>query len=452
VFKRVLIANRGEPAVRVIRTCRELGIETVVVYSEIDAQTMPVKLATRAVCIGPTPAIDSYLNVPRILSAAEISGAEAIHPGYGFLAENAEFAETVEACKLSFIGPKSETIRQVNDRILTRQKARSLGIPVPPGSDAEIANAAEARKLAEALGYPVVFKPARRSRKLWVVRKDKDLDMSLRMAQADAKATLNDGRVYLERLVENVRLIEVQILGTGTGVAVQLLDRESSVQHRQEKLIDEAPTPGLSDALRARLGDWALLLARALEFRSAGTVSFLLDPAGNPWFLAMRASLQAAHTVTEVLLGCDLVAEQLRIAAGEPISRELLEVQTLKPDAPHVMQCRVNAEDAERDFGPTAGTVSSLRFPGGPGVRVDSHIYAGYQGSAQYDTLVAKVICSDAGREPTIIRMERALQETAIEGVKTTLEFQQKILRLKTFRDAQLSTTMVTREMFGVGS
>jgi acetyl-CoA carboxylase biotin carboxylase subunit len=450
VFKRILIANRGEPAVRVIRTCRELGIETIVVYSEIDAKTMPVKLATRAVCIGPTALLDSYLNVPRVLSAAEITGAEAIHPGYGFLAENAEFAEMVTACNLGFIGPKPDTIRQVNDRVLTRQKALSLGIPILPGSPADVTSAAEARQFAEAIGYPVALKSARHSRKLWVVRKEKDLDMTLRMALADTRATLNDGRVYLEFLPDPARHIDVPVLGNGTDTFLALTERDASVQHRQERLIDEAPAPGLTAELRAQLREWTERLAREFEFRSVGAASFLLDASGKPFFLALRPSLQGAHPVTEVVLGCDLVAEQLRVASGEPVSSELRELKTLPPSAPYAIQCRILAEDAERDFGPTAGVVSNLRFPAGPGVRVDSHVYDGYEGSAQYDTLVAKVICSDVTREQAIVRAERALHETVIQGVKTTLEFEQKILRLKAFRDGQLSTTMVSREMFGV--
>lgn len=452
MFKRILIANRGEPALRVVRTCRELGIESVVVYSEIDSNTLPVKLADHAVCIGPTPVADSYLNVPRVLGAAEITASEAIHPAYGFLAEHAEFAEAVESCKLAFVGPSSELLRRLNDRLANRSLARELGIPVLPGSEKEVGTAAEAKGVAEGIGYPIVLKPAVKSRKHWTVRKDKDLEMTLRLAQAEAKGLFNDSRVYLERYLENARHIEVQVLGDATGKQFVLLDRESSVQHRQEKIMDEAPSPLLNESVRRQVVTWSEQFAAAVGYRGAGTIEYLADASGNLFFLEMRAVLQAAHPVTEVLLGCDLVAEQLRIAAGQPVSEEVRSGAnpTLPPQAPHVIQCRIGAEDAEHDFMPTAGVLKNLRFPGGPGVRVDSHCYPGYQGSAEYDTLVAKIIVWDADRNKAIARMERALQETAIEGVKTTLEFQQKILKLGAFRKGALSTTMVEREILGV--
>jgi len=451
MFKRLLIANRGEPAVRVIRTCRELGIESVAVYYEIDAGTLAVRLADHAVCIGPAPAADSYLNVSRILSAAEITNSEAIHPGYDFLAQNAEFAEAVEMVKLAFVGPGSETIRQLNDRLQVRAKARELGIPVLPGSESEIANAADARQLAEKIGYPIVFKPARKCRKLWVVRKDKDLETALRMAQGEARALLNDPRIILERYVETARHVEVQFLATETG-AVTLRERESSIQYRQEKIMCEAPSPMITDATRARLVDWTRQFAEAINYRNAGTLEFLADESGNLFLLNLQASLQREHAVTEVLLGCDLVAEQIRIAAGEPIS--LGDSQSAVPGPqrplPHVIQCRISAEDPDQDWMPTAGVVKLLRLPGGPGVRTDSHVYSGYQGSAQYDTLLAKITVWDSDRGKAIARMERALRETAVEGVATTLEFQQKILRLGAFRKGELSTTMVEREILGI--
>jgi acetyl-CoA carboxylase biotin carboxylase subunit len=444
MFKRLLIANRGEPAVRVIRTCRELGIETVAVYSEIDAGTLAVRLADHAVCIGPAPAADSYLNVPRILSAAEITDSEAIHPGYDFLAENAEFAEAVEMVKLAFVGPGSETIRRLNDRLQVRAQARELGIPVLPGSETEIAGAADARQLAEQIGYPIVFKPARKSRKSWVVRKDKDLETALRMAQGEAKALLNDPRIYVERYLETARHIEVQFLADDAKVTV-FPERESSIQHRQEKIMCEALSPLITDANRARLAEWTTKFAKAVRFRNAGALEFLADEQGNLFLLNVQASLQREHAVTEVLLGCDLVAEQIRISAGEPATSHQPSVTTL----PHVIQCKISAEDPEKDWMPTAGMVRLLRLPGGPGVRVDSHVYSGYEGSALYDTLLARVTVWDSDRDKAIARMERALRETAIEGVQTTLEFQQKILRLGAFRKGELSTTMVEREILG---
>jgi acetyl-CoA carboxylase, biotin carboxylase subunit len=452
MFKRILIANRGEPAIRVIRSCRELGIETILVYSEIDRDTLPVKLADRSVCIGPAPAADSYLNIPRILSAAEITGAEAIHPGTDFLAESVELAETVEACKLQWIGPRAETMRKLSDRILTRKLARELGIPLLPGSEGETAVAADARKLADEIGYPVILKPARSSGKCRVVRKDRDLETAVRMAQAEAKAATNDNRVYLERYLENARDIEVSILGDAQGNVLHLCERESSIQHRQQKIMDEAPSPMAGSAVRARLCDWAVQLGRAAGYQSAGSIEFIADEAGNPYFQDFHLSLQPSHPVSEVMLGCDLVAEQMRIAAGLPIAWQnpVGPDGVLPPETPHVIQCRIDAEDADKEFMPTSGVVTLFRIPGGPGVRVDTHTFNGYRGSAQYDTLVAKIIVWDADREKAIARMERALQETAIEGVKTTLEFHQKILRLGAFRKGELSTSLIDREVLGL--
>jgi acetyl-CoA carboxylase biotin carboxylase subunit len=449
MFKRLLIANRGEPAVRVIRTCRELGIETVAVYSEIDAGTLAVRLADHAVCIGPAAAADSYLNVPRILSAAEITDSEAIHPGYDFLAENAEFVEAVEMVKLAFVGPGSETIRRLNDRLQVRAQARELGIPILPGSESEITSAADARQLAEQIGYPIVFKTARKSRKFWVVRKDKDLETALRMAQGEAKALLNDPRIYLERYLETARHLEVQFLADDAGITV-FPERESSIQHRQENIMCEALSPLVTDANRARLAEWTTKFAQAIRYRNAGTLEFLADESGNLFLLNLQASLQREHAVTEVLVGCDLVAEQIRIAAGESPAGAHFAVRSPHCPLPHVIQCKISAENPEQDWMPTAGIVKLLRLPGGPGVRIDSHVYSGYEGSAEYDTLLARITVWDSDRDKAIARMERALRETSVEGVVTTLEFQQKILRLGAFRKGELSTTMVEREILGL--
>ena len=450
MFKRLLIANRGEAAVRVIRTCRELGIETVAVYSEIDAGTLAVRLADHSVCIGPALAADSYLNVPRILSAAEITSSEAIHPGYGFLAEDPEFAEAVEMVKLAFVGPGSETIRRLNDRLFVRAKARELGIPLLPGSENEIPAAADARPLAEQVGYPVVLKPARKSRSYWVVRREKDLETTLRLAQSEAKVLLGDARVYLERYLETARHLEVPFLAARDRVTV-LPERESSIQHRQEKIMSESLSPLVTPELRARLVQWTTQFVQATGFHSAGSLDFLADEKGDVFLLNAQASLSREHAVAEVQLGCDLVAEQIRIAAGEPPS----DLQPLTPDPrllslPHVIQCRISAEDPEQGWAPTSGIVTLLRLPGGPGVRTDSHVYSGYTGSAQYDTLLAKITVWDSDRAKAIARMERALRETVVEGVQTTLEFLQKILRLGAFRKGELSTTMVEREILGI--
>jgi acetyl-CoA carboxylase biotin carboxylase subunit len=449
VFRRILIANRGEAAVRIVRACRELGIESVLVYSEIDADTLGVKLADRAVCIGPAPELDSYRNIPRVLTGAEIASCDAVHPGYGFLAENSEFAEAVETCNLGWIGPKSETIRTLNDRLACRHRMKEIGVPVLPGSDQEITSAADARRLADQIGYPIVFKPVVRSTKLWVVHKEKDLETTLRMAQGDSRATLNDARIYLERYLETCRALEVQILGTADGSTIQLFERECSIQHRHEKILEEAPSPMVTGELRRQLGDWAVRAAQAVKYRNAGTVQFLADEAGKLYYLGIHASLQPEHPVTEILVGCDLVAEQIRIAAGEAVSDEVRVGAALPAAAPHVIKCRINAEDAEKDFMPTSGVLTTVRLPGGPGVRVDTHVYSGYKGSALYDTLIAKISVWDTTRDRAIARMERALQETVLEGVKTTLELQQKLLRLGAFRKGELSTTLVGRELLG---
>lgn len=447
MFKRILIANRGEAAVRILRTCRELGIETSVVYSEVDRETLPVRLADHAVCIGPAPEADSYRNVPRILSAAEITGSEAIHPGYGFLAENADFAEAVEACHLKFVGPRSETIRQAGDRLTMRRLVKGLGIPVLPGNDEEIAGAIEARQQAATLGFPLLLRPAARTEKSWLVRHEKDFETTLRLAQAEARALLGDARLYLLHYIEHARVIDVPFLRDAQGAVIALPEIENSIQHRYQRILTEAPSPLATDTLRRQLSEWTVATAQALDFVNAGAVEFVAHPAGQCYFLGVRACLEAGHPVSEVVTGRDLVADQLRIAAGEPVSSE---VSPGCPGARHVIMCRVRAEDYEREFMPTSGIVTGLRWPGGPGVRIDTHTFAGYRGSAHYDTLVGKITVWDEDRERAIARMERALHETAIEGVKTTLEFLQKVMRLGAFRKGEISVTLVDREILGL--
>jgi acetyl-CoA carboxylase biotin carboxylase subunit len=449
MFKRILIANRGEPAVRILRTCRELGIESVVVYSEADRDTLAVRLADQSICIGPAPVADSYENIPRILSAAEISGSEAVHPGYGFLTESPEFAEAVESCKLKFIGPKSETIRKVADRLVARRMMKELGVPVLSGSDEEISPAMDLRKAAEAIGYPIRISPAAQIERSWTVRTEKDLETTVRLAQAEARGALGDPRIYMVRSLETARRIDVPFLSDDQGKVFPLPEQECSVRHRQQLILAETPSPLVTESMQRRLAEWVTSVASALGYTNFGVMEFLADESANLCFLGLRPSLPTEHPATEVVTGVDLVAEQLRISAGEGISapaRERLGPADLRT-ASHAILCRLEAEDAERDFMPTAGVVTSFRLPGGPGVRVDTHTYAGYKGSALYDTLIAKITACHDTRAAAIARMDRALRETAIEGVKSTLEFQQKVLRLGAFRRGELSTSLLEREL-----
>jgi len=449
MFKKILIANRGEIALRIIRACKELGIKTVAVYSEPDIDSLPVKLAEEKVCIGPAPAQDSYLNIPRILSAAEITGSEAIHPGYGFLAESSEFAEACESCNIKFIGPNTETIRLMGDKVQSRARMQEAGVPILPGSKGEVNSIKEAKGIAAEIGYPVIFKAAAGGggKGMRIVKNEKDLETGFRMSQAEAKATFGDPRVYLEKFLEKTRHIEVQVLGDKLGKIIHLGERECSVQRRHQKLIEECPSPMVNDEIRKKLGDWAVKGASAIQYFNAGTMEFLADSKENFYFIEMNTRIQVEHAVTELVTRTDIVKAQILIAAGENlcsalggmdksfISEELKEI--------HALECRINAEDPQQDFMPTPGKINTLHLPGGAGVRIDSHIFPGYTIPPYYDSLIAKIVVWDTNRAGAIARMERALKETVIEGVKTTIPFHLNILANKKFRAGELSTALI---------
>jgi acetyl-CoA carboxylase biotin carboxylase subunit len=442
VFSKVLIANRGEIAVRVIRACRELGIRTVAVYSQADAEALHVQLADEAVCIGPPPATQSYLKLDRIISAAAITGADAIHPGYGFLAENPHFADVCEQCEIAFIGPPAASIRLMGDKAAARRTAETEGVPVLPGSRHPVRDLEDARHLARDLGFPLIIKASAGGggKGMRVVGKPDDLESALATAAAEAAAAFGDPSVYLERFLADPRHVEIQILMDGDGNGVHLGERDCSIQRRHQKLLEEAPSPALTEARRHAMGQAAVRIAKAAGYRNAGTVEFLLDPRGDFYFMEMNTRIQVEHPVTEMVTGVDLVKAQLRIAAGEGVPLAQTEVRA----SGHSLECRINAEDPER-FLPAPGLITSFRVPGGPGVRVDSHAYVGYRVPPFYDSLIAKLVVHGQTREDAVACMRRALDEMQIEGVKTTIGIHQRILRHPDFLAGRTSTQFLTR-------
>ncbi|MBN2537770.1 acetyl-CoA carboxylase biotin carboxylase subunit [candidate division WOR-3 bacterium] len=438
MFKKLLVANRGEIALRIIRACRDLGIPSVVAYSEADRDSLPVLVADEAVCIGPPPSADSYLNVSRVLSAAEITGCDALHPGYGFLSESPEFVEATESLKLVFVGPPAAAMRLLGDKVRARQTARDAGVPVVPGSESEVRDAKEAARLCRDLGYPVLVKAAAGGggKGMRVVRREKDLESGFRMCQAEAKASFGDPRVYLEQYVDKAHHVEVQVLADRTGRVAALGERDCSAQRRHQKLLEEAPSPVVNDDLRTRLNDWAVAAARAAGYTSAGTVEFIVDAEGRPFFMEMNARLQVEHPVTEEVTGCDIVRQQLLIAAGEPLD---LPPGYERPRG-HAIECRIYAEDPDQDFEPSPGLVTECRLPGGPGIRVDSCLMPGWRVPPHYDPLVAKFIAWGRDRDAAIERMDRALAETEIGGIATTVKFHRRLLKSGRFRRGQLTT------------
>lgn len=442
MFSKVLIANRGEIAVRIIRACRELGIRTVAVFSQADADAMHVQLADESVCIGPPPPAQSYLQVPRIISAAEITGAEAIHPGYGFLAENPQFAEVCENCGIHFIGPPASSIQMMGDKAAARGLAARNGVPVLPGTEHPVRELEEARRAAREIGYPVIIKASAGGggKGMRVVINPEGLESALATAAAEAAAAFGDAGVYLERFLPDPRHVEFQILIDAHGQGIHLAERDCSIQRRHQKLVEEAPSPGLNPSLRQTMGQAALSVARAAGYRNAGTVEFLLDERGDFYFMEMNTRIQVEHPVTEMVTGLDLVKTQFRIAAGEPLPVTQEEVRL----AGHSLECRINAEDPDR-FLPSPGKVTNLRLPGGPGVRVDSHAYVGYIVPPYYDSLLAKLIVHGRDRDEAIARMQRALDEMLIQGVQTTIPFHQKVLRHPDFLAGKTSTRFLER-------
>jgi acetyl-CoA carboxylase biotin carboxylase subunit len=445
MFRKILIANRGEIALRVIRACRDLGIETVAVFSEADRNSIHVRLADESICIGPAPASESYLNIARIISAAEITAADAVHPGYGFLSENPSFAEVVESCHLTFIGPTSEQIRRMGDKAAARATMLAAGVPIVPGSDGPVRTPDEAIAAARVTGYPVIVKALAGGggRGMRVVESELELREKLSMAQTEAQAAFGNGDVYLERYLRRPRHVEIQILGDTHGNCVHLFERDCSVQRRHQKLIEESPSPAVNDALRKAMGDAALAGARAINYAGAGTMEFLLDEDGSFYFMEMNTRLQVEHPVTEAVTGLDLVKEQIRVAAGEPLGYGQADIKLRG----HSIECRINAEDPDKDFRPAPGRVEYLHFPGGPGVRVDSHIYAGYRIPPNYDSLIAKVITWGDDRREAIARMRRSLGETLIEGIPTTIPFQLRVLSSPAFVSGKIDTSFVATLM-----
>lgn len=425
MFKKILVANRGEIALRVVRAARDMGIRTVAVFSEADRDSAHVRLADQAFCIGPGPVSRSYLNIANIISAAVISGADAIHPGYGFLAENARFAEICADYEITFIGPSASVIAKMGDKAMARRVMAEANVPTTPGSDIlDSLGAAEAA--AEQIGYPVLLKAAAGGggKGMRAVERAEELPLAYRTAQAEAEANFKDGRLYLERLVAHPRHIEVQVFGDAFGRVVHLGERDCSVQKpSHQKLIEEAPASRLSGSLRSRLHETAVAAARAVSYTNAGTIEFLVSE-DEFYFMEMNTRIQVEHAVTEMAYGVDLVAEQIRVAAGEPLS---FTPEQLRPKA-HAIEVRINAEDAGRNFAPAAGTLARVVFPGGPGVRIDSHVAAGDAVPPYYDSLIAKIIVAGAGREEAILRMQRALAETEIEGVETTIAICSEVL------------------------
>jgi acetyl-CoA carboxylase biotin carboxylase subunit len=442
VFSKVLIANRGEIAVRIIRACRELDVRTVAVYSQADADALHVELADEAICIGPPPAAQSYLKLDRIISAAEITDAEAIHPGYGFLAENPHFAEVCEQCGIAFIGPPAASIRLMGDKAAARRTAEAEGVPVLPGSSHSVLGLDEAQRVAREIGFPLIIKASAGGggKGMRVVRAPDDLESSLATAAAEAAAAFGDASVYLERLLPDPRHVEIQVLMDGEGNGVHLGERDCSIQRRHQKLLEEAPSPALTEAKRRAMGQAALRIAKAAGYRNAGTVEFLLDPRGDFYFMEMNTRIQVEHPVTEMVTGLDLAKAQLRIAAGEPLGLTQADVRI----SGHSVECRINAEDPER-FLPAPGLVASLRLPGGPGVRVDTHAYAGYRVPPYYDSLLAKVVVHGRTRDEAVACMRRALGEMRVDGVKTTIPVHQRILQHPDFFAGRTSTQFLAR-------
>ena len=436
MFQKILIANRGEIALRILRTCREMGIRAVVAHSTADADSLPVRQADGAICIGPAEARGSYLNVPAIISAAAITDSEAIHPGYGLLSENAAFAEICRACGITFIGPSPEAIRLMGDKAQARQMAQQAGAPVVPGSKGPLDGVDQAQVLADEIGYPVMVKAAAGGggRGMRIVREAEMLARAFATCQAEAVAAFGSSELYLEKFIEEARHVEVQVLGDRSGIRVHVGERDCSVQRRHQKLLEESPAPALSRETRAGLCKAALAVANAVNYVSAGTVEFLVDRSGRFYFIEMNTRIQVEHPVTELVTGMDLIREQIRIAAGEPLGYK----QTAVQFHGHAIECRVNAEDPEH-FIPSPGRVTAWVPPGGPGVRVDSHMMAGYTVPPNYDSLIAKIIVHGRNRAEAIARMHRALSETVVEGVKTTIPYHLKLLADPVFLAGEFS-------------
>jgi len=448
MYKKILIANRGEIALRIIRACHELGIKTVAVYSTADEYSLHVKFSDEAVCIGPPPSNQSYLNIPRILAAAEITHAEAIHPGYGFLAENAEFSRICQDNGFVFIGPTAEIINAMGNKSEAKKTMKSCGVPVIPGSDDVLNDVGEARNLAEKVGYPVMIKASAGGggRGMRLVKSQDELESAFGAAQAEAKSAFDNGDLYLEKFVENPRHIEVQILADNSGNTIHLGERECTIQRRHQKLIEESPSVIVDGDLRKKLGTSAINAAKTVKYVGVGTVEFLVDKNLNYFFMEMNTRIQVEHPVTEMVSGVDLIKQQIRMHVGKSFPSFLEKFQLRG----HAIECRINAEDPANDFVPSPMEITSFHMPGGKGVRVDSHAYAGYQIPTYYDSMIGKLIVFSSSRERAIIRMERALEECIIEGPKTTIPFHQAIMRDEQFISGNFDTSFLDNFHYSV--
>jgi acetyl-CoA carboxylase biotin carboxylase subunit len=426
MIQKILIANRGEIALRIIRACRELGIKTLAVYSEADVQSILVQLADEAICIGGPRSADSYMRADRIISAAEIADVDAIHPGYGFLSENSKFAEQCESCNIRFIGPKSQTIRIMGDKAVAKQTVRKVGVPTVPGSEGPVDSEAEAVKVARKIGYPIIIKAVAGGggRGMRIAHNDVSFAKEFHVARAEAEKAFNNGSVYIEKFIQNPRHIEFQILADGHGHVVHLGERDCSVQRRHQKLIEESPSPFLSADLRKKMGKMAVRAAEAAEYENAGTIEFIVDSKGQFYFIEMNTRVQVEHPVTEEVTGIDIIKEQIWIAAGEKLHFDQKDIEFRG----HAIECRINAEDPARNFIPSPGTIGLYYAPGGHGVRVDSHAYSGYTIPPYYDSMIGKLIAYGDNRKMALERMYRALSEYLIRGIETTIPLHKAIL------------------------
>jgi acetyl-CoA carboxylase biotin carboxylase subunit len=448
MFKKILIANRDEIALRVIRACRELGIMTVAIYSEADKDSLHVRFADESVCVGPPPARESYLNIPQIISAAEITGADAIHPGYGFLSENARFAEICEEHKITFIGPSADTILKMGDKLNARRLIRQAGVPVIPGSEEPMTTSEEIRKFIKKhrISYPIILKAAAGGggKGMRIITSSDELDDGLKIAQVEAEKAFGDPSLYVEKYITESRHVEFQILGDKYGRYVHLGERECSIQFRHQKLIEEAPSPALDPRLRTEMGKAAIRAARKVKYLGAGTVEFLVDKKKRFYFIEMNTRVQVEHPVTEWVYGRDIVKEQIRLAAGEALGYTQNQI---RPRG-HAVECRINACDLDNNLAPSPGKVERLNIPGGPGVRVDSALYTGYEVTPYYDSLIAKLITYGQTRDEALSRMAGALEEFIIEGIKTTIPLYTKIVEEASFRNGDLHTHYLIDQNF----
>lgn len=439
MIRKLLIANRGEIALRIIRTCKEMGIESVAVYSDADKDSLHVKFADEAVCIGPALSKDSYLNIPRIISAAEITNADAIHPGYGFLAENANFAEICIDSKLNFVGPKPEMINAMGNKSLAKETMRNSGVPVVPGSDGLVETVEHAKKLAKEIGVPLMIKASAGGggKGMRIVRDLNEVETAYTMARNEAESSFSNSDVYIEKFIENPRHVEIQLLGDSHGNIIHLGERDCSVQRRHQKLIEESPSPIVNEELRQAMGDAAIKGAASVNYLGAGTIEFLVDKNRNFYFMEMNTRIQVEHPVTEEVTGYDLIREQIRIANGEKLSKKKVKFEG------HSIECRINAEDPAYNFRPSPGLVSAFNIPGGLGVRVDTHCYSGYRIPSNYDSMIAKLIVKADTRAEAIRRMKRSLDEFVIEGISTTIPFHQMMMEEPRFINNDYDTGLL---------